>query len=279
MNKTAIYLAIVAGFAITGCVQKNTEQASKAVTSDHQAESVITQPDKSKSQDIIPAMLARSVKIKLEQPRICQQEQDINEFVCTNAEAIGLKSNIDWIDQIIDQEIREDFVDYLAVASTEQKQLNTTKVEGSRNWSQSVSYQFHGQFGQYVQIEKTSADYSGGAHGMAYFNAYIFDLKNKKRVTLNDIVVSGKQTALREALWQVYLNWCTDNDMQPFIDKKDFTISENFFIQPNGSMSFEYQIYELAPYVTGPVSLELYETDGLIQTDFLPQVPNFQQEY
>lgn len=43
-------------------------------------------------------------------------------------------------------------------------------------------------------------------------------------------------------------------------------------------ITFDFQLYELAPYAAGPVSLELYDTDQLIKSDFLPPMPTLKTE-
>ncbi len=173
-----------------------------------------------KEENIIPAMLVRNFLVKFQQPKICAPNPDVDGIVCTSKEAIALKSNIEWIDQVIDKEIRKDYADALTPPSEKQKQLNQTQAEGFNNWSQSVVYRFNGQFGQYVQISKVSSEYSGGAHGIATFEDYIFDLKSKKRIELKDIVINGKMNALKEELWKQYGYWCQEKDMQPYISKE-----------------------------------------------------------
>jgi len=142
----------------------------------------------------------------------------------------------------------------------------------------SVAYRFNGQFGQYVQISKVSSEYSGGAHGISTFEDYVFDLKSKKRIGLKDIVVTGKMNALKDELWKQYEYWCQEKDMEPYITKEDFKVSENFYINQSGGITFDFQLYELAPYAVGPVSLELSDTDQLIKSDFLPPMPVLKTE-
>ena len=271
MKKTILSLTVIL-FLLNGCVKKEDKPVQTASKTQQASE------HHEQQQNEIPAMIAHSFAVKLEQPKICQNNKDVEGMVCTTTEVIGLKSNIDWIDQIINKEIHDNFADALAVPSEQQKQLNQTKVEGSNNWSNSVTYRFNGQFGRYVQISKISYEYIGGAHGISVFEDYVFDLENKKRVTLNDIVITGKMDELKNALWKQYEYWCNENQMQPFIGKEDFNVSNNFYINQNGGVTFEFQLYELAPYAAGPVSLELNETKDLIKSDFLPDMPTLNNE-
>jgi len=274
MNKTILGLVVVP-LILSGCMKKAEEKPVEK-TENTSAIKTTEQPQTKENQ--ILAMIARSFLVKFEQPKICRPNPDVEGIVCTSKEAIALKSNIDWIDQVIDKEIRKNYADALTPASEQQKQLNQTQADGLNNWSDSVVYRFNGQFGQYVQISKVSSEYSGGAHGIATFEDYVFDLKSKKRIALKDIVVNGKMNALKDALWKQYEYWCQENDMQPFISKEDFKVSENFYINQSGGLTFDFQLYELAPYAAGPVSLELYDTNQLIKPDFLPLMPTLKTE-
>ncbi|MFZ5393530.1 RsiV family protein [Acinetobacter seifertii] len=274
MNKNVLGLVLIP-FIFSGCVKKAEEK-----TTDKVENTAITKVKElpPKEENAIPAMIARNFVVKFEQPKICGPNPDVEGIVCTSKEAIALKSNINWIDEIIDKEIRKDYADAFTSPSEKQKQLNQTQAEGLNNWSESVAYRFNGQFGQYVQISKVSSEYSGGAHGISTLEDYVFDLKSKKRIGLKDIVVTGKMNALKDELWKQYEYWCQEKDMEPYISKEDFKVSENFYINQSGGITFDFQLYELAPYVLGPVSLELHDTDQLIKPEFLPPMPALKTE-
>lgn len=274
MNKNVLGLVLIP-FILSGCVKKAEEKTTEKVENTATTNVKELPP---KEENAIPAMIARNFVVKFEQPKICGPNPDVEGIVCTSKEAIALKSNINWIDQIIDKEIRKDYADALTPPSEKQKQLNQTQAEGLNNWSASVAYRFNGQFGQYVQLSKVSSEYSGGAHGISTFEDYVFDLKSKKRIGLKDIVVTGKMNALKDELWKQYEYWCQEKDMEPYITKEDFKVSENFYINQSGGITFDFQLYELAPYAAGPVSLELSDTDQLIKSDFLPPMPVLKTE-
>ncbi|SSM53294.1 putative lipoprotein [Acinetobacter baumannii] len=274
MNKNVLGLVLIP-FILSGCVKKAEEKTTEKI--EKTPTTKVKEPPP-KEENVIPAMIVRNFVVKFEQPKICGPNPDVEGIVCTSKEAIALKSNINWIDQIIDKEIRKDYADALTPPSEKQKQLNQTQAEGLNNWSDSVVYRFNGQFGQYVQLSKVSSEYSGGAHGISTFEDYVFDLKSKKRIGLKDIVVTGKMNALKDELWKQYEYWCQEKDMEPYISKEDFKVSENFYINQSGGITFDFQLYELAPYVLGPVSLELHDTDQLIKPEFSPPRPVLKTE-
>lgn len=274
MTKTLT--AIVLTLSIGACSkQANDKNEAKTETT-----STTTQSIQTAKEQLIPAMMARSFKVKLDQPKICENNAEMdNTLICTHYEVIGLKSNIPWIDQLINQEIHKNFSASFQKPTNEQIKQNQKNADGINNWSQSIMYRFAGQFGRYVQIVETGSEYSGGAHGMAYITNYVYDLKNKKRMAINDIVIAGKSSALKDELWKSYLSYCQDNEMEPVVDKKDFTISPNFYINTDGTLTFDYQLYEVAPYAAGFVSLTVDNIKNIIQPDFLPPQPQFEQEY
>ncbi|MFV5397234.1 RsiV family protein [Acinetobacter baumannii] len=274
MNKNVLGLVLIP-FILSGCVKKAEEKTTEKVENTATTNVKELPP---KEENAIPAMIARNFVVKFEQPKICGPNPDVEGIVCTSKEVIALKSNINWIDQIIDKEIHKDYADALTPPSEKQKQLNQTQAEGLNNWSDSVAYRFNGQFGQYVQLSKVSSEYSGGAHRISTFEDYVFDLKSKKRIGLKDIVVTGKMNRLKDELWKQYEYWCQEKDMEPYISKEDFKVSENFYINQSGGITFDFQLYELAPYVLGPVSLELHDTDQLIKPEFLPPRPILKTE-
>lgn len=257
---------------LTACVQKNEKQDN---TTAQQSAVVEQTPSTQQQQYVLPAILVRSYKVKLEQPTICEQDTDLNEVYCTSAEVIGVKSNMLWLDRHIDQEIRQDFAPFLQVASEQQQQRNKDlPTHASGSWFKNVIYRFNGQFGAYVQFSKVAREYTGGAHDMVVYTNYIFDVKNKKPVTLTDIVIDGQLPALKDALWQVYVDWCNNNELQPLVSKNDFNVSKNFYINQFGGITFDYQPYDLAAFAYGPVSLQLDDTKHLIKDSFVSAIPN-----
>lgn len=51
--------------------------------------------------------------------------------------------------------------------------------------------------------------------------------------------------ALKEELWKQYGYWCQEKDMQPYISKEDFKVSENFYINQSGGLTFDFQLLRI----------------------------------
>jgi len=104
-------------------------------------------------------------------------------------------------------------------------------------------------------------EYTGGAHGMERTNFLNIDLKNMHQLTLDDIFIEDYSDALTELLWAQlmadnkansreeleHIGYGLTGDVQPV---------ENFYLDKSG-IAFYYNIYEIAPYSTGPVEIKL----------------------
>ncbi|MDO4250768.1 MAG: RsiV family protein [Moraxella sp.] len=123
-----------------------------------------------------------------------------------------------------------------------------------------------------VLMEIQGYYYLGGNHGLGSHTYYVFDLKNKKYLTLTDIVIKGKQTQLTQKLQAKYHQYLKDNDMDPkeMAEYWEFFVTDNFTFTKEG-MEFLYQPYEITPYVMGMPSLALsyQELSGIIKPQYL----------
>lgn len=126
-------------------------------------------------------------------------------------------------------------------------------------------------------------EYTGGAHGIPSSSAFVYDLKQKKRLHIDDILRSNQDKKKLEALlYQAYQN-LFDNP-QEFAEHEKiwkFYLSDNFYFTPNG-MTFFYNPYGLGPYAMGFVNLTLKTADikSLIKADYLAdEFTHFDYDY
>lgn len=104
-------------------------------------------------------------------------------------------------------------------------------------------------------------EYTGGAHGI-YMTSYLnLDLQTLIPIRLDDIFVGDYRESLTDLLWNQLmldnnvtsrqeleeLGYVTDNELEP---------TENFYLDHNG-ITFYYNVYEIAPYVMGPVKITI----------------------
>ena len=128
---------------------------------------------------------------------------------------------------------------------------------------------FLGQRFNIVSFQRETYEYNiGAAHGLGLVKLLNFDLNKKKLLSLQDIVIPGKQQDIRNLLWQQYNVEVMENN--PFIEKASFHISPNFLFNVEG-IYFIYQPYEIGPYSMGNIKLKLSwdEAKDFIKKEYL----------
>lgn len=104
-------------------------------------------------------------------------------------------------------------------------------------------------------------EYTGGAHGIYTTHFLNLNLKTMKPVHLNDLFTADANEALTDLLWNQLM---ADNRVASREELEDLgytstgelTPTENFFLSKEG-ITFYYNVYEIAPYVMGPIQISL----------------------
>ncbi|WP_300704186.1 DUF3298 and DUF4163 domain-containing protein [Bacteroides sp.] len=104
-------------------------------------------------------------------------------------------------------------------------------------------------------------EYTGGAHGI-YMATYLnMDLRTLSPIRLDDLFISDYNESLTDLLWNQLMadnkvttrqeledmGYATTGDLEP---------TENFYLSKEG-ITFYYNVYEIAPYVMGPIKITL----------------------
>lgn len=121
-----------------------------------------------------------------------------------------------------------------------------------------------------------SSSYLGGAHGSSAQRYYNFDLKKKKLVELNDILLPKQKAALEQKAHEVFKSWVIESKLANSVDEYEqawkFSLSDNFYLSPQG-LILQYGEYEIGPYVVGLPRLTIpYEQlQTVLKKEYLPQ--------
>lgn len=102
----------------------------------------------------------------------------------------------------------------------------------------------------FLTIKYTGYGFSGGAHGYAYENYKIADLKNQKKIQLADIVEVSKVD------WNDVLLKQTDSDKFMIFEPGKLSYNQNFYFDSQG-ITFVYGQYEIAPYAAGIIPIHI----------------------
>ena len=242
---------------LTAC-QPKSEATSKAET--EQAASASVTAD-------IPLIQAKVVALKLPQQQICDEEG------CTAYDIQTVKTNVAWIDEYFMQRLQK--TDPIAFSKTAASN-ETPNVEETDPMQQSQSSSYVRYIGQHANLATFSLQsYSypaGAAHGIHHQEFVTFDLKQKKRLALQDIMLPNSEAKMTEELFNHNYNWLNEHD----ISREKLKLSDNFYYGANG-LVFVYPLYELASYAEGMPELVLpyYATAQLIKPEYLPSLPQY----
>lgn len=253
MNQQWLWMLPFTALVMTGCQERAAPQAEQAVT---------TKQEKAES---IALIQAKVVPVKLSKPEACDADG------CMQYDIQTVKTNLNWIDDYFIERITK--ADPIAFSTAPNQKINT--AEGANpNLSQSSTYvRFIGQ--QYDRATFAIQTYtysSGAAHGMYHQEFVNFDLKNQKRLALQDILVKGTEQQVLDALYDSNSIWLDQHS----IERSKLKLSDNFYYGANGIV-FVYPLYELASYAEGMTELTLpyVALTKLIKAEYLPSLPHY----
>ncbi len=211
---------------------------------------------------------------------------------CPEIEVKYLKSNHDWINNIINTRIN-----YLVVNSkptesapikTKSSQAEVTSAiddfatsqfqdmpeEASWAYSLMVTPDYLGHVNNFELFEINSYVFTGGAHGMPYSEYSIFDLSTKKQVTLDDMLIVGQKPRFKALAYDAYKTWVktVDDDVSSYEKNWPFTLSDNVTLTDKG-INIRYQHYSIGPYAYGmpTLSIPYSELNDVIKPRFIPK--------
>lgn len=104
-------------------------------------------------------------------------------------------------------------------------------------------------------------EYTGGAHGIYSSTFLNMDLRTLSPIRLDDLFVSDYEEALTDLLWNQLMadnKVATHQELEDmgYATTGDLNPTENFYLSQEG-ITFYYNVYEIAPYVMGPVKITL----------------------
>ncbi|MGH2642398.1 MAG: DUF3298 domain-containing protein [Chitinophagaceae bacterium] len=144
------------------------------------------------------------------------------------------------------------------------------------NWESDLDMKILWNADSIVSIAFQSYQYTGGAHGLSNTLLNVFNLKENKTLTMNDIFKPGYEEELRQALEQELRKQYDIPDNAPLngdhgiLFDKRLALTKNFYLTGKG-IGFIYNPYEVAPYVVGQIELYIpfSKIANIIQPDYL----------
>ncbi|SNZ02475.1 Protein of unknown function [Terribacillus aidingensis] len=149
------------------------------------------------------------------------------------------------------RKINKDFKDYIEKAAAMRKQ----NEEAGRKYGYKPDFQteFEVKYNTdgKLSILMSSYIFTGGAHGSTVVESYNYDLMEKQRVYLTDILQTpGQQEKVKQYVY-TYAK-ARPEIFYPDLKKEDIPLDEKtaFFYTDNG-IALVFQQYDIAPYVSG----------------------------
>lgn len=121
-----------------------------------------------------------------------------------------------------------------------------------------------------------TSSYLGGAHGSSSQHYYNFDLKQKKRIDLDDILLPNQKTALNRVAHKAFQKWVIDSKLATNVAEYEhawkFSLSNNYYLGTEG-LILQYGEYEIGPYVVGLPRLTIGydQLQKILKPEYLPK--------
>lgn len=210
----------------------------------------------------IPLIQAKVVAVKIPKKEICLEDG------CTKYDLQTVETNQKWINDYFINRMKK--AEPNAFADLADQKVKVPADEPSLSES-STYVRFVGQNYNLATFAIQSYSYpAGAAHGMSHQEFVIFDLSNKKHITVNNLIKSGFSQKLVAELYASNQNWLEQHN----IKKEQLQLSDNYYYGVNGIV-FVYPLYELASYAEGMSELTLpyYTAQKFIKPEYLPSLP------
>ncbi len=118
-------------------------------------------------------------------------------------------------------------------------------------------------------------DYTGGAHGFYSTKFLNIDLRTLKTITLDDLLQGDYEETLTTLIEQRLMQDNNAGSADELYDMGYGTTGniapiDNFYLTPDG-ITFHYNIYEIAPYVIGPieVTVDFDKMKDMLRNDYM----------
>ena len=292
MKKTLISaLILTALFTTTGCEDKEAKATIAQQTqtiAQLTAENTQLKAEKEKAEKVIPAIFAEKDVIfeKVEKIKYSKSQERWfgSDEVEIDISLLGLKTNIDWLDELLWTElVKNEFGEN--APKTRDQMLSKYKTiwndvkeslekEPELGFSSNTWMIFVGQKEKLATFAIRYYSYTGEPHSVGGSEYLTVDMTTHKVLTLSDIIEQKKLPEVKELLWSFYTDDGRIKDEEAFTKKTDFDVSKNFYLAHDG-IHFIYHVYEIASYAEGEQDLVIpwvwLQRENLLTSDFVKQ--------
>ena len=242
---------VLLGVLLTACQPKQTEEKTKQSETQASSSSVAEQN----------YVESKTIKMPGTQPVVCDQDG------CTRYNLQTVQTNHAWIDQYFQQRLKKALP--VAFLNSAESQSNQTPDDRELTQSDAV-VRYIGQYQHIATFEFSTFVFEAHAAHPIHHREYVnFDMKTRKRIALEQLLVSGQEKTILKALFESNRDWLQSRDIRP----ERLSVSDNFYFAKDGVV-FVYPLYELTAYADGMPELTLpYKVaQGRINPEYLPSL-------
>ncbi|WP_312586392.1 RsiV family protein [Acinetobacter sp.] len=229
--KTAgIYAVLLITIGMMGCQPQSSSVATLAQT------------------DRVVRIEAKTVPVKGVTKVVCEIEG------CVRFDLQTVDSNIDWINQYFIERIQHTE----PVAFTKITQKNPKKADEPHYLDQRfIKVEFIGQRAHLATFALRSSNLAKNKNASLKHVEYInFDLKQRKRLALTQLLLNGGEQKLLNAIYQANTQWLNIKNIQ----QRQLKLSDNYYFDRSG-LVMVYPAGELAPAAAGMPELKVSYAD------------------
>lgn len=229
--KTAgIYAVLLITIGMMGCQPQSSSVATLAQT------------------DRVMRIEAKTVPVKGVTKVVCEIEG------CVRFDLQTVDSNIDWINQYFIERIQHTE----PVAFTKITQKNPKKADEPHYLDQRfIKVEFIGQRAHLATFALRSSNLAKNKNASLKHVEYInFDLKQRKRLALTQLLLNGGEQKLLNAIYQANTQWLNIKNIQ----QRQLKLSDNYYFDRSG-LVMVYPAGELAPAAAGMPELKVSYAD------------------
>ena len=229
--KTAeIYAVLLLTVGMLGCQPQSSSVATLAQT------------------DRVVQIEGKTIPVKEAAKVVCEIEG------CVRFDLQTVDSNIDWINQYFIERIQHTE----PVAFTKVTQKNPKKADEPYYLDQRfIKVEFVGQRAHLASFALKSSNLPRNQSKLMTHTEYInFDLKQKKRLALSQLLLNGGEQKLLNAMYRTNTQWLNTQGIQ----QQQLKLSDNYYFDTTG-LVMVYPAGELAPAAAGMPELKVSYAD------------------
>lgn len=228
-------------------IEHTPDQASAAIDSQHATD--------------IPVVFAQMEHMVLDQAKVCESNEPCRQYRIDWA-----KTNLEWLNDILLATMKKhDATPFTQLAV---EQVVDPAFAQMNNSTRAIVLRYLGQHEDIASFVMETQSYdAGAAQGTSHDQYLLFDLKNKKRIHLADLLQTNMQAAVLDALYEYNREWLADHQIKP----ANLALIDNFYFDPNGVV-FVYPTDQFASVSEDltEFTLPYYVTKDLIHDRYLP---------